>query len=137
GLFELKEVPAGLDLYVYAESKNRRFAAIAEYAIGHEPNVAPFLELTLLPTETVTIVVTDEEGLLACSLDVCIEPVVQGKRIWRAERQGHTNEQGELVIDGILPGVTYKIYDEVGSERHRKEGEQVVDIQQVLISLAD
>lgn len=135
GLFELKEVPAGLDLYVYAESKDRRFAAHGEYVIDHEPNEAPFLALNLLPTETATITVTDEEGLLACSLDVCIEPVVQGKRIWRAERRGHTNEQGELVIDGILPGVTYRICDEAGSERLREEGEQVVDIQQVLIPL--
>jgi len=137
GLFELNEVPAGLDLYVYAESQNRRFAAIGEYVIDHEPNEAPFLELDLLPTETATITVTDKQGLLACSLDVSFEPVVQGQNIWRAERQGRTNEQGELVMDGILPGVTYKIYDEAGSEKLRKEGEQVVDIQQVLISLVD
>jgi hypothetical protein len=135
GLFELKEVPAGLDLYVYAESEDRRFAAIGEYVTDHEPDATAFLELTLLPTETASIAVTDEEGVLACSLDVFIEPVVQGKSIWRAERQRRTDDQGELVIDGILPGVTYKIYDCVGSERHRKEGEPVVDIQQVLIPL--
>lgn len=111
GRFTLKGVPAGLDLHVYAETKDHVLASMAVYPAPADANELISMELVLLPTEAAIALIEHEEDHPASSLTLTIAPMVEGARIWRAERTGRTDETGLLQIDGIVPGLTYFLRD--------------------------
>ncbi|MHC4520784.1 MAG: hypothetical protein ACYTAS_19515, partial [Planctomycetota bacterium] len=111
GRFELKEVPAGRDLHVYAESEDRMLALAGVFHIPADANASEPLELALRQTATAAAVIQSEEGNPFTHTDLTLSPVVQGERIWPAERRGRTDQTGILRIEGIVPGLTYRLRD--------------------------
>jgi len=138
GRFELQEVPAGRDLHIYAETKERMLAFADVFPIPADVNELKPLELILQPTATAVAVIEDEQGNLATSTALSIDPVVRDERIWPAGRKGQTDHLGALEIDGIVPGLAYHLrdarFDEVGGRR--PDGwEEWLDREIVLIPL--
>ena len=111
GQFELKEVPAGRDLHLYAETKDRMLAFADVFAVPADPNELEPLELILQPTATAVTVIKDEQGTPAANTSLEIAPMIEGERIWPAGRRGQTDHLGTLKIDGIVPGLTYHLRD--------------------------
>jgi hypothetical protein len=111
GRFTLKGVPAGLDLRVYAETRDHALASMAVYPAPADANELISMELVLLPTEAAIALIEHEEDHPASSLTLTIVPMVEGAKIWRAERTDRTDETGLLQIDGIVPGLTYFLRD--------------------------
>lgn len=111
GQFTLTGVPAGLDLHIYAETRDHTLAAKAVYPVPADANEVTSMELVLLPTETAVALVEDEKGDPVSSRALSVYPVVEGEQIWRAERTGRTDETGVLQIDGVVPGLTYFLRD--------------------------
>jgi hypothetical protein len=124
GRFELKEVPAGRDVHVYVESKDRMLALADILHIPADPNELEPLELILLPTATAATTIQDKDGYPVANTDLSMCPLVQGERIWPAGRRGRTDGLGILEIDGIVPGLTYHLRDArfEQSARRRDEG---------------
>ncbi len=112
GKFELKEVPAGKTLKIYAETKDHTFATNGAFEIPAEPNDVISLELKLEPTQSASVIVQDETGRIAEGMTFDISPMVAGEWIWPAARRGSTDENGLLEIDGVLPGLEYHLRDE-------------------------
>lgn len=111
GRFELKEVPAGRDLHVYAESEDRMLAWAGVFHIRPDVNEPQPLELVLQQTAAAAAVIQSDEGNPFAHTDLTLSPVVQGERIWPAERRGRTDQTGILRIDGIVPGLIYCLRD--------------------------
>jgi hypothetical protein len=111
GRFELKEVPAGRNLHLYAETKDHALAVISVVAIPAEPNDVRPSELVLRPTQSIAAVIYDQEGNLAADTSLSIRPIVEGEKMWSAERRGKTDSSGVLETDGIIPGLTYHVRD--------------------------
>lgn len=122
GRFELKEVPAGRDLRLYAETKDHRLAVAEVVPIPADVNEPTRLELVLKPTESAVLALEDEEGNVAPDLSIELQPMVGGEKIWPAERRVRTDSLGVLDTDGIVPGLTYYLLDakfgETGGRRH-------------------
>ncbi|UCD51949.1 MAG: carboxypeptidase regulatory-like domain-containing protein [Phycisphaerales bacterium] len=111
GRFTLDQVPAGLDLHVYAETKDHALAAAGVHRAPADANESTSIELILLPTDTAVTLVEDDEGHPVSSQSLSIYPVVEGATIWRAERTGRTDGAGLLQTDGMVPGLTYFLRD--------------------------
>jgi protocatechuate 3,4-dioxygenase beta subunit len=111
GRFELKEVPAGRDLHVYVESKDRMLALADGFYVPADPDELEPVELVLLSTATAATVIQDAAGNPVADTNLSVSPMVQGERIWRAKRRGRTDHLGILKIDGIIPGLSYHLRD--------------------------
>ena len=111
GRFELKEVPAGRKLYIYAETGDRTLAAVSVFEIPAEPSESVHLEVKLETTQRASAIVVDESGEVIPDMSFSIRPMVDEEQIWPAERTGRTDERGVLEIDGILPGLEYYLYE--------------------------
>jgi hypothetical protein len=111
GRFELKEVPAGRPLYLYAESRDRSWAMAGVRDIPADPSQATPIVLVLQPTATAVAVVQEEGGSLVRNTALSVRPVVQGEQLWPAARTARTDELGILRMEGIVPGLTYHLRD--------------------------
>ena len=111
GRFELQEIPAGRDLHIYVETKDRMLAFADVFPIPADVNEFEPLELVLQPTATAVTVIEDEQGSPVANTSLQISPMVQGERIWPAGRRARTDHLGTLEIDGIIPGFTYHLRD--------------------------
>lgn len=112
GQFELKEVPAGLNLHLYTETKNRDLAGTAIFEIPADPNDIPIIEITLRSTQRAEQVLADLNGSPVCNTDLQIRPVVGGQDLWGGyDRYVRTDGEGILRIDGILPDIEYYLRD--------------------------
>ncbi len=111
GHFELKEVPAGRDLHIYAETKDHRFATTEVAHIPAEANEPAPLGLVLQPTRNAVVVLEDEDGHLVSDRSVCLRPASDGATSWSAQRYVKTDSLGVLEIEGIIPGLTYFLRD--------------------------
>jgi len=111
GRFELKEVPAGRDLCLYAETKDHRLVVTDVVPIPADANGLSSLELILKPTESAVVVLEDQEGNLAPDLSIELQPMVGGEKIWPAARRVRTDSLGVLDTDGIAPGLSYFLRD--------------------------
>ena len=111
GRFTLKEIPAGRDLCLYAETKDHRYAVTEVVPVPVDVNASAPLELVLKPTESAVVALEDEDGNPVSDRSIEIQPVVGGERIWPAYRRVKTNSLGVLDVDGIVPGLTYFLRD--------------------------
>jgi len=112
----------------------------ATYDISKDPNDTPFLELTLLPTETAQTIIQYDDGDVMANRDITVSPMVEGQWLWTAERKCRTDAQGELLLDGVVPGLTYNIRDEEAFENRRQRSAEgytkPAEIRRVLIPLS-
>jgi len=109
GRFELKGVPAGRKLHIYAATKDRSLAAGDVFEIPDDPAWSGYLAINLRATQSASVVVKDEDGNVIPDRQFRIDPMVEGERIWRmpVDRQAQTDENGLLETDGIVPGLEY------------------------------
>lgn len=109
GHFELQEVPAGRKLHVYVATEDHSLAATDVFDIPDDPGWSEYLVVDLRPTRSAAAVISDQDGNVVPDRQFSISPLVEGERIWTAERKGRTNENGLLELDGILPGLEYHL----------------------------
>jgi RNA polymerase sigma factor (sigma-70 family) len=127
GLFELKEVPAGLKLHVYAESKNRALAGTGVFEIPADPNETITIEVNLKPTRGAKLIIRDKNDEAVCDTSLEMRPVVGDQNVWGSyNRDVRTDNEGFLQANGILPGLEYYLRDTrfdqsrvVGGEREK------------------
>jgi hypothetical protein len=122
GRFTLKEVPAGRDLHLFAETKDHWLAVAEVIPMPEDPEELPSIELTLQPMRTARAVIQDEEGNLIVDTALSIAPLVKGEWMWMsgAARRGRTDHLGVLELEGIMPGLTYHVRDARFEENVRR-----------------
>ncbi len=138
GRFELKEVPAGRDLHLLAETKDHKLAVTNVVHVPEDINDLPDIALVLQPTQNCAVVILGEDGNPAANTALSVEPMVEGERMWMssAAREGRTDQLGILQMDGIIPGLTYHLcdarFDKV-SGRLPEDSKTWLDCEMVLI----
>jgi hypothetical protein len=138
GRFELKGVPAGRKLHLYVETKDRTLAATDVFEIPDDPNWLDYLAINLRVTQTASVVVRDEDGNVIADTRFNIDPVVEGERISSVDRQGRTDENGLLELDGIVPGLEYylrSLEPEMSTEPSLEATSGMLTLKMVLIPL--
>jgi hypothetical protein len=111
GRFELRDVPAGRRVYLYAATNDGTLAGTAELDVSAEIGKTQLIRVKLQPTRMASVVVKDQTGFLLSNTRLRIRPMVEGHRMPRCERNASTNEEGLLEIDGILPGLEYYLQE--------------------------
>ena len=144
GRFELKEVPAGRDLHLFVETKDHVLAGTDVVPIPADANQLPVIELMLRPTRSCAVVILDKEGTPATETALTATPLVAGERMWMssAPRAVRTDRLGILQMDGVVPGLMYRLrdrrFDETSGRTsgRRPEGhERWLDTEMVLVPL--
>jgi hypothetical protein len=137
GQFELKEVPAGRKLCVYAETDDRRLAGAGVFQIPPDPNESAYIEIRLVPTQKASVIIKDEAGNPVANVSLDVKPVVDGEEIWSVGHDEDTDERGLLEIRGIIPGLEYYLQDERFQQRGRRRGsaEELFKAIRILIPL--
>jgi len=111
GRFELRDVPAGRRLYIYAATNDGKLAGTAELDVSTKPGSTPLIRVKLQNTQVASVIVKDQTGFLLCNTRLQIRPMVKGQRMPRCDRNVSTDEQGLLKIDGILYGLEYYLQE--------------------------
>jgi hypothetical protein len=111
GRFELKDVPAGRPLHLYAETQDHAWAGADVLDIPADTNQARLIELVLQPTTFAVTVIQDQKGDLVGDTALSVSPVVQGEGFHQAARGTKTDPLGILRLEGVVPGLTYHLRD--------------------------
>lgn len=112
GLFTIKGVPAGLELYILAETKDRSFAGTGIFEIPHDPHASPVVvNLQLEPTTSTVVTMLDKQGDPVPNTRFEVFPLIKGQWFTRAEQIRRSNARGQLAVEGVIPGLTYRIRD--------------------------
>ncbi|MBN1507118.1 MAG: redoxin domain-containing protein [Sedimentisphaerales bacterium] len=133
GSFELTEVPAGLQLFLYGVAKDSRYVLVETIDSVEDPTVlsAP---LVMQPGQIAEAMLTDRQGNPCASMTVNATPMMWGNHIPRAEdRRGTTDAEGRLRISGIVPGMTYFVMDARGSRSESGWWDKYYNDQLILI----
>jgi len=111
GSFELKDVPAGLKLFLYGNTQDCQYI-LAEVIENIEDPTILSEPLVMQQGQEADILLTAERGKSCANLSVKIKPVMWGNQIFRADyHNGQTDAEGRLKINGILPGMNYYVMD--------------------------
>jgi hypothetical protein len=111
GSFELKEVPAGLKLFVYGNTKDYQYV-LAEVIDNVEDPTILSAPLVMRQGQAADVLLTDKQGKSCANLSVRVKPVMWGNRLFRADyHDGKTDAEGRLKINGIIPGMEYYVMD--------------------------
>jgi len=119
GRFELRGVPAGRQLYIYAATNDGKLAGTAKLDISQEYGSTPLTRVKLQSTQVASITVKDQAGHLLCNTRLQIQPMVKGQRMPRCDRNVSTDEKGLLKIAGVLPGLEYYLQEIRGGSASR------------------
>ena len=112
GEFLLKSVPAGLGLHLYAESQDHRLAGAYSFAVSDDSSEEPlFIDLKLFSTGQATVTIVDHNDVIVPDNRFMFTPIVDGVKMGGPDRFFETNENGQAVIEGIIPGLTYQVRD--------------------------
>jgi hypothetical protein len=107
GGFELKGVPAGRKLHLYAATRDHDLAGTGVIEIPDDPNWSGYPAVNLEATQSASVLVTDDDGNIVAGRHFSIYPIVEGERVRFANQRGVTDENGLLELDGIVPGLEY------------------------------
>jgi len=111
GSFELKDVPAGLKLFLYGNTKDYQYI-LAEVIENVEDPTVLSAPLVMKQGQVADVLLTDKTGQPCASLSVRVKPVMWGNRLFRADyHDGKTDAEGRLEINGIIPGMEYYVMD--------------------------
>lgn len=111
GTFNFKQVPTNMDLYLYATSKDLKYAASMEILIKENAEDSKEIVLVMEPTQSVTLSFDGDplEDTLQRTLQIM--PNYRDAKMTRAIGRVSPDEQGVFHIDGVLPGKTYWVCD--------------------------
>ena len=111
GSFELKDVPAGLKLFVYGNTKDYQYILAEVIENVEDPAVLPE-PLVMQPGQVANFLLTDKRGKSCANLSVKVKPVMWGNKLFRADyHKGKTDSDGRLKINGIIQGMEYFVID--------------------------
>ena len=111
GSFELKEVPAGLKLFLYGNTKDYQYI-LAEVIENLEDPTELTSPLIMKPGHVADILLADKWGEPCANLSVKLKPVKWNNRLFRADyRDAKIDAEGRLKINGIIPGMEYYVMD--------------------------
>jgi len=111
GSFELKNVPAGLKLFVYGNTKDYQYI-LAEVIDNLEDPTVLSQPLVMQPGKVADILLADKRGESCANLSVRVKPVMWDNRLFRADyHNAKTDADGRLKINGIIPGMKYYVID--------------------------
>ncbi len=133
GRFELRDVPAGCRVYIYAAAKDGTLAGTGELDVSAEPGATPPVQVKLRPTQKTSAVIKDQTGFLLSNTRLRIGPIVKGHRMPRCEQSASTDEQGLLAIDGILPGLEYYLQEPATASSRVVRGSQREPLRKTLV----
>jgi hypothetical protein len=111
GSFELKDVPAGLKLFLYGNTEDYRYV-LAEVIENVEDPTVLSAPLVMQPGQAADALLPDKQGKSCSNLSVRVKPVMWGNRLFRADyHDARTDAEGRLKINGIIPGMEYYVMD--------------------------
>lgn len=111
GRFTLDGVPPGQTLQLYAETADRRLAGTASCRSPEKTDPAPRVTMALAATVAVEVDLSDDAGKPLANRKVQIRPRVGDDEFLFLERSVETDAQGRLRLDGIVPGLSYRIVE--------------------------
>ena len=111
GSFELKDVPAGLKLFVYGHTKDYQYV-LAEVIENVEDPTVLSEPLVMKPGQVADVLLADKRDEPCANLNVKVKPVMWDHRLFRADyHNAKTDAEGHLKINGIIPGMKYYVMD--------------------------
>ena len=117
GRFTLEGVPAGRTLQLYAQTEDRKFAGTATVPAPNKPAPDFRLALALTSTRWVELVVHDKQGEPMPSRKFHVAPRVGDEDFPFLKRDVQSDEDGQLRIDGIVPGLSYRVEEDLPPRR--------------------
>ena len=111
GRFELKGVPAGKTIRLYAETEDRKFAGTnsADIPANADPSVR--ITIPLEPSVAVDMVLNGKDGKPLASRKFEIWPTLDKQEFRRANRTVESDAAGRIKLDGIVPGLPYRVQE--------------------------
>jgi len=111
GSFELKDVPAGLKLLIYGNTKDYQYI-LAEVIENVEDPTVLSQPLVMQPGKVADVLLADKRGEPCANLSVKVKPVMWDNRLFRADyHNAKTDAEGRLKINGIIPDMKYYVMD--------------------------
>jgi hypothetical protein len=111
GSFELKDVPAGLKLFLYGNTKDYQYILAEVIENVQDPTVLSE-PLVMQPRQVADVLLSDKQGRSCANLSIKVTPVMWGNRLFRADsHDARTDAEGRLKINGIIPGMEYYVMD--------------------------
>ena len=111
GAFNLDNVPAGRTLLLYAITDDRSYAGISRHDIPADAQQFTGLAVSLQPTQSGAVVLDDGAGTPYAGIEVVVEPVFDENEFAPARRTIQTDAQGRMELDGVIPGLTYHLFN--------------------------
>ncbi len=113
GRFTLEGVPSGRTLRIYAETADRKFAGTTTFAAPEKGDPASRITVPLTPTVRVERVIEDDGGKPLNSRKFHLSPKVGEEDFPFIRRTVESDAQGRVKFDGIVPGLSYRIREDV------------------------
>jgi hypothetical protein len=111
GHFTLDNVPAGQTIHLYAETKDHKLAGTATVVAPNRADPAFRASITLRHTEWLEMPMRNAQGQPIRSTKLSITPQIDGHEIFQHMREVQSDENGRVLIDGIVPGLKYHIQE--------------------------
>ena len=109
GTFAFKSAPAGVPVHLYAETGDRKLAFWAEVPTKANVGEQDLGTFRLGPTVSADLVVTDAHREPLVNERINVSPTFGDNGLGNKSRKLRTDERGHLVVDGVLPGLAYKV----------------------------
>ena len=113
GQITLEDVPAGQTLRLYAETADHRLAGTATVRLPDKADPKFRLNIPMAATFAVEIECQDKQGQPLPSRKFHISPKMGEHEFAFIRRTAESNEDGMLKLDGIVPGLSYRIQEDV------------------------
>lgn len=111
GSFELKDVPAGLKLFLYGHTKDSQYI-LAEVIENVEDPTVLSEPLVMKPGQVADVLLVNKRDEPCANMNVKVKPVMWDNRLFRANyHNARTDAEGRLKINGIIPGMKYYVMD--------------------------
>ena len=111
GSFELRDVPVGLKLFLYGNTKDYQYI-LAEVIDNVEDPTVLSAPLIMQQGQVADVLLADKRGESCANLSVKVKPVMWGNRLFYADfHRGKTDAEGRLKTNGIIPDMEYFIID--------------------------
>jgi beta-lactamase regulating signal transducer with metallopeptidase domain len=136
GRFTLEKLPSEQNIQLYAETPDHKFAGTAEFRTPKTDDTKFKTAIALAPTVATETVLLDENGKPLNSRKVNVTPKVGEEVISFAKRTFETDVQGRVRFDGIIPGLSYRVQEEISRSTRQivlPPGARMLQFDEVLV----
>jgi protocatechuate 3,4-dioxygenase beta subunit len=112
GRFTVEGIPSGRMVHLYAETRGRTLAGMAAIAVPKKADPGLRATLTLVPTVAADRVLAYAGGKPLASRKFRITPMAGEDEFLFLRRSVMTDAEGRLKVDGIVPGLAYRVEEE-------------------------